>query len=271
MKQRGLGGKRVMGRGGEGKGERREHGRGQRGGRAGVRGMGRRSRRGREPLRGPAPGRPAPLTSGSRKPQSRAAAPRGSGRCGPIGLVAARRRGAARLGGGRLGSRRGAVSVAGRTGAGGGVGWGRRCCWGHRRSANFLFRPRPEAAETPAPRTWSPRSARAARRALSASRRWRAPSCGAGRGSVQLPDLSSPRSRERRRDIFKALFLLLPACSVPSKFPGARAKNLRALSLTSSALREVLATLTPVSQIRPLSPKSLRPPYPGHRRLSPPV
>lgn len=49
---------------------------------------------------GPAPGRPerpaVPLTSGSRKPQSRAVAAVCSGRCGPIGLLGARRRGASR-------------------------------------------------------------------------------------------------------------------------------------------------------------------------------
>lgn len=135
---------------------------------------------------GPAPGRPerpaVPLTSGSRKPQSRAVAAVGSGRCGPIGLLGAQRRGASRraqvpgpaaaLPPWRVGRARTARGGA-----------GRRCCWGRRCSADFLFRLRPEDAETPARGTWRPgRRAWPVGRVLGAvrSRRWQAAGCGSG-------------------------------------------------------------------------------------------
>lgn len=64
-----------------------------------------------------------------------------------------------------------------------GLGRGRRCCWGRHCTADFLFRPRPEDAETPARGTWSagPLSPPAglSLRALR-SPRWQAAYCASG-------------------------------------------------------------------------------------------
>lgn len=164
--------------------------------------MGRRNGRRRSP--GPAPGRPerppAPLTSGSRKPQSRAAAAAaaGSGRCGPIGLEGARWRRATTCWPTR-GPAAALPSVAGRAGA---RGWA--CLW-----PQLLVRPPlPRRLPLPAPPrgrgnsgagTWRLRPVCAASRVPGASARWRATGGGLGVALCRCRTRALPRAQVGER------------------------------------------------------------------------
>lgn len=240
------------GRGGERRGRSRA-GRGGAGGEVGPGGGEGRSR-GPAPPREARPPPPAPLTSRSRTPQSRAAAAQSGGRCGPIGVLGARRRG------GRCsaGQARGPAALPpkpSRTGRVAGLGPGRRCYWGGHCSADFLFRPRPEDAETPARSTWSPESALAARPALPAAD-------GAGRVSFQKPDLNSPR-----RPGMQGTFPRPSSSWKPPSAAGPPSLSRRP-EPQSVAHQLVLATNTDRFQVRALSPEPLRPPSPGHYPVS---
>lgn len=117
----------------------------------------------------------------------------------------------------------------------------------------------------PAPSTWSPESARAARRLCSRSCAGRAPGGGTGRGSSLLPDLDAAGSPGRPGSVSRPSFSWKsPSAALrPSDDPGAR-------SLNSSAHQQVLAPRTRISPVSSFSkitattlskPPRLSPPY----------
>lgn len=207
------------------------------------------------PPRGGPSSRPSPLPAGAGSPRAGRSRPYATAAAAPSDCWAPG--GAALLGGHRLRvpPRRCLRGRAGRARTAG-VGTGRRCCWGRHCSADFLFRLRPEDAETPARGTWSP-GPRAPPVGLFlgalGSRCWQADECGSGRVSFsfQLPDPDSPQSPGRwgtgaQSNFFHTLFLLgvtvrLLCISVPTRASG---PELRALSLNSSAHRQVPVTHT---------------------------
>lgn len=146
-----------------------------------------------------------------------------------------------------------------------GLGRRRRCCWGGRCCADFLFRPRPEDAETPRTEHVEPRIRARRPPALLASLRRRAPGGGTGRGSSLLPDLDAAGSPGKPGTVSRPSFSWKsPSAALrPSDDPGAR-------SLNSSAHQQVLAPLTRVSPVSSFSkitattlskPPRLTPPY----------